>query len=206
MHYSIDAFAEGSVAMMFNYSWHVKTVQNKSPKLNFGVAQIPQFAGSQRINYANYWAYGVTKNKIIDPNAPTDATSGSMRAATNDERVKEAWKFLAFLTTKPETAISITSTVGGGSTTSGNFDPAAIYISKAQVPSARRDIIETQKADPNLGVFATDNLISKSWRQKDPESFEGIFSEMIDQVNKGQISIYDALDSASSRMNAIMNK
>jgi maltose-binding protein MalE len=41
-HYSTDAFAEGSVAMMFNYSWQMAEIKNKNPKLNFSIASVPQ--------------------------------------------------------------------------------------------------------------------------------------------------------------------
>lgn len=192
MHYSIDAFSEGNLAMMFNYSWHVKTIENKSPKLNFAVAPIPQFPGSTPANYANYLAYGVTKNKISSTNSSN---------VTNDIRIEEAWKFLVYLATKPDKPIQITSNVAGTTkTTNANYDPASVYAQKTGKPAARRDLIEIQKTDPKIGVFANDNLIARSWKQSDPETVETFFSDMIDQINRGQTTIHDALKNAASRV------
>jgi multiple sugar transport system substrate-binding protein len=191
MHYSIDAFSEGNLAMMFNYSWHIKTIENKSPKLNFAIAPVPQFPGSLPANYANYWAFGVAKNKISSTNSSN---------VTNDIRVSEAWKFLAYLATKPEKPIEIKSNMAGTSQiVSSNYDPASVYAQKTGKPAARRDLIEIQKTDPKIGVFASDNLIAKSWKQSDPDQMEAIFSEMIDQVNRGQSTVHDALETAAKR-------
>jgi multiple sugar transport system substrate-binding protein len=63
--YSIDAFAEGETAVMFNYSYHMPTVRAKNPRLNFGVAPMPQIAGSSesnRITFAAYWPFAVTNS------------------------------------------------------------------------------------------------------------------------------------------------
>jgi multiple sugar transport system substrate-binding protein len=191
MHYSIDAFSEGSLAMMFNYSWHIKTIENKSPKLNFSVAPIPQFPGSTPVNFANYWAYGVSKNRLSEKNSAN---------VTNDIRIVEAWKFLSFLTTKPEAPIQVQNNIAGSNkTVSLNYDPAAIYLEKTGKPAARRDLIEIQKIDPKIGVFATDNLIAKSWKQADPGAVDVIFLEMIDQINRGQSNVRDALQAAARR-------
>jgi len=193
MHYSIDAFSEGNLAMMFNYSWHIPTIKDKSPKLNFAIASIPQFPGNVPANYANYWGFAVTKNKI------------SSTGMTNDARVAATWKFINFLTTKPEGQLSVDGGILGGGAVDPNFDPAKTYLEKSRKPAARRDIIELQKTDAELGVFAKDNLIAKSWKQSQPEAIENIFAEMIDQVNKGQANINDAIETASQRIVKLSN-
>lgn len=66
-HYSIDAFVAGETAMMFNYSFRQKTVEKKSPNLNYGIAPMPQIdTGSNKVNYPNYWAEAVS-NKTKYP-------------------------------------------------------------------------------------------------------------------------------------------
>lgn len=80
--YSIDAFAEGETAMMFNYSYHMATVKAKNPRLNFGIAPMPQIAGSAESEYKNfaaYWPFAVAN------------------ASPNPEA---AWQFVRFLTNK----------------------------------------------------------------------------------------------------------
>ncbi|HHE46034.1 MAG TPA: extracellular solute-binding protein [Candidatus Moranbacteria bacterium] len=202
MHYSIDAFSEGKTAMMFNYSWQRKTVAEKEPKLNFAVAEIPQFKNSPKINYANYWGFAVAKNKITqNENARANKR---MPISSNDTRVKEAWAFLTYLTTKPS-RFFVSALTGAKLSKVANptFDPAKSYLKKTGEPAARRDIIETQKSDPKIGVFATGNLIAKSWRESYPDAIEGILASMINQVNRGQASVSDALSSAAQRAQAL---
>ena len=204
-HYSLDAFMQEEVAMMFNYSWHLKTIEDGSPKLNFSVAPVPQFSNSEKVNYANYWGFAVAKNKIPKSN-PYDNSQAS--SVSNDIRIGEAWLFLTYLTTKPDGTFGGANSSGSsvGKTADPNFDPAKSYLSKSGEPSARRDLIELQKSDPRIGVFATDNLIGKSWRMPDPESTEAIFATMIDAVNKGQTTVFDALHTAARRVDALREK
>src|SRR5205814_1993547 len=57
-----------------------------------------------------------------------------------------AWKFLAYL-----------------SSAKGDLS----YVGASTRPSARRDILEQQKSDPDLGSFATQALSARSWYQAD---------------------------------------
>lgn len=88
-HYSIDAFIEGKVAMMFNYSHQIPVIRGRFDRLNFSVAPMPQFSELDAKNYANYWAIGVSnksKNPLI------------------------AWQFLNFLASKEGSLVYITET------------------------------------------------------------------------------------------------
>ena len=60
--YSIDAFYAGKTAMMINYSYHIQTLRQKSPSLNFGVTSMPQPKDATKtINCPSYWGLAVTK-------------------------------------------------------------------------------------------------------------------------------------------------
>ncbi len=200
MHYSLDAFSEGTVGMMLNYSWHRKTIEGKAPKLNFEVAPVPQ-SNSPAVNFADYWGYAVAKNKI-------PSTLGTARAAqiSNETRVAEAWKFLKFLTVNPEGNIAQAANVAGTKqVVDPNYDPAVKYLQATGRPAARKDIIERQKTDPRIGVFAESNLVAKSWVQADPEAIEIIFAEMIDQVNRGASTPAEAIKAGAARVTQLMN-
>lgn len=199
LHYSVDAFSEGLTAMMFNYSWQAQTISQKAPKLNFAIAPVPQFEDGLPVNYADYWGYSVAKNKII--NSEQGATNYSSPNVTNDIRVNEAWKLLAFLSTKPDQNIQLKSTlIGSNQVIAQNYDPAAEYLKATNQPAARRDLIEVQKTDPNLGVFATGNLIATNWIRTEPEAIEAVFAEMINQVNLGQSLAREAIETAAKRI------
>lgn len=197
MHNSLDAFSEGNLAMMFNYSWQIEAIKKKSPKLNFTVAPIPQIPGKSRINYANYWGYGVSKNKVIKVDAAV-AQSKSILPTTNEVRVAEAWKLLKFMTAKAGVADYV---VNGKQLLDPKYDGAMDYMAKTNKPVARRDLIDLQRADPVMGVFATQNLFAKSWRQKNPELIEGMMMEMIRHVNSGEQTIDDAIRNAETQIN-----
>ncbi|MFA6160159.1 MAG: extracellular solute-binding protein [Parcubacteria group bacterium] len=197
MHYSIDAFSEGLTAMMINYSWNIDTVSAKSPKLNFAIAPVPQFENKPAVNVANYWGFVVAKNAMAKtpPNTPT---------VSNDTRIKETWQFLTYFSTKPDGSFGgAVSTSGVGQQANPNFDPAVSFLLKTEQPAARRDLIELQKTDAKIGVFAVSNLVAKSWRQKDSTAVESIFAEMIDDVNKGQATVSDAIKTAVQRVNSL---
>ncbi|HBI34092.1 MAG TPA: hypothetical protein DEA43_02865 [Candidatus Moranbacteria bacterium] len=199
-HYSIDAFSEGKVAMIFNYSWQIKEIRNKNPKLNFSVAPLPQISADKPATYANYWGYAVSRNKI----APVSNVGGTPAspAVPNDVRTHEAWQFLRYLTLKNSGTITLYNAITKNSADFPiNFDPANDYIKKTQQPAARRDIIETQKADTNLGPFAVGNLIAKHWYQVDPVAVDKIFSDMIESVNRGDVTLREALTLAKNKIN-----
>lgn len=94
-----------------------------------------------------------------------------------------AWKFLVYL-----------------SSPRGN----AFYVNASNRPSARRDLLEQQKIDPDMGVFATQALSAKSWYQVDSAAIETIFAEMIDDVNFGRASVREALQAAENKISVLM--
>jgi len=199
-HYSVDAFAEGSVAMMFNYSWQMAEIRNKNPKLNFSVAQVPQINVDKPVTYANYWGFAVARNKV----ASVSNVGGSPAAApvSNEVRTHEAWQFLRFLTLKNSGTITLyNATTKNSKDFPISFDPAMDYLKRTQQPAARRDIIESQKTDSNLGPFASGNLIAKHWYQSDPDAVDKIFSDMIESVNRGDVTLREALSLAKNKIN-----
>lgn len=191
-HYSIDAFSEGSVAMMFNYSWQRQNIRDKSPKLNFDAAPIPQFSAGAPINYANYWGFVVAKNKTV-------------QGISNNTRITEAWKLINFMTTKPEKDWTVPKAGLGGGSINPKFDPAINYLMKTSKPAARKDLIEQQKTDSNLSVFALGNLIARSWYQTNPKGNETILNEMINKVNFNQLSVSEAIGEAAAKIGQLTN-
>lgn len=167
MPYSVDAFVEGETAMMINYSHHVATIRNRAPYLNFGVAPMPQIKGREfDINYANYWAFTVSKNQ--DPYV-----------------VSEAWKFIVYLASK---------------------DNAQEYLEKARKPTARRDLVDWQKDDSDLGVFAKQSLTARSWYQVDSDAIETIFAEIIKSIVLGTDTVNRAIEKATSQVTLLMKQ
>ncbi len=193
---SMDAFAGGSVAMMVNYSWQGANIKSKNPKLNFAVAPVPQVNLDKPLTVANYWGYAVAKNKI---NSSADVL------VANEVRTHEAWQFLRFLTLKNSGVVTLYNAITKKSKDFPiSYDPALEYLKKTQQPAARRDIIESQKIDTTLGVFATGNLIARSWYQIDPDNAEKIFADAIDSVGSGGTSLRQSISLMTNRLNYLM--
>lgn len=66
---ALEAFTSGKLAMFFGYSFHLPVIRGRAPKLNFGLANLPQIQNSQTaLNYTNYWVETVS-HKAKDINA-----------------------------------------------------------------------------------------------------------------------------------------
>ncbi len=86
----------------------------------------------------------------------------------------------------------------------GSRDGTIAYLQLVNRPSARRDIIDLQRNDPSLGVFAVQALSAKSWYQIDNNAVDQIFADMIDEVNQKKATIRAALRSAESKITTLM--
>lgn len=207
LHYSIDAFYEGTLGMMINYSWHYATIRQKNAKLNFGTAPLPQFAGAAPSNFANYWGFAVAKNKATE--IPEDL--GDETAVKPDPekqnllRVHEAWQLLRYMAfPHPGNVMTLQNGIAGTVKDFPlSFDPTQKYLELTGKPAARRDLIEVQKSDVVLAPFALGNLIARNWYQGNPEGVEAIFAEMINVVNNREASVYDALTTAVNRVDRL---
>ena len=163
-HYSLDAFTEGGVAMMFNYSHQIPIIQKRFSRLNFAVAPMPQFSELDAKTYANYWAVGVSaKSKYQEA----------------------AWMFTSYL---------------------GSREGSSIYLSSTARPAARRDVIDVQRNDSKLGVFAVQALTAKSWYQIDNNAVDQIFADMIDNVNLKRQKLRAAMQAAESAINTLTSR
>ncbi|PIU77749.1 MAG: hypothetical protein COZ28_03260 [Candidatus Moranbacteria bacterium CG_4_10_14_3_um_filter_44_15] len=206
-HNAIDSFTEGKTVMMLNYSWLIPRIQSRSPKLNLGIAKIPQNKLKDKpgisVDFANYWGLAVSKNKVAVQEDLQRAKDNKVSYATNDQRVAESWKFLRYLTLPP----SFSQDLPVGATEDAvNFDPAKGYVENQKKPAARRDLIEAQKSDPLLGPFVEGNLIARSWAQPDNLAVEKIFDEMIDDVILRNESPREVLRQGQNAVNLLMRK
>lgn len=201
MHNSIDAFIEGKTAMAINYSWLIPRIGDKAPKLNFGTAPVPQNKDQSgkgiNVDFANYWGLSVSKNKLMS------AESGQKVTATNEQRITEAWKFLAYLTMSSE---EISPFLGAVSSESTDYNPAAEYAEKQKKPAARRDLIDKQKDDLLLSPFAQGNLIARSWPEPDNLAVEKIFDDMIDDVALRNEKSEEVLRQAQNSVNLLIKR
>lgn len=89
-----------------------------------------------------------------------------------------AWDFLKFATSK---------------------DSLDKYYKQDKQPSSRRDLIELQTSDPDMGVFAHANLTGKTFYKADEAKFDALIGDMIDNIVLRGQSIDQALNRAQSQ-------
>lgn len=190
--------------MMVNYSWQYPTLKQKNARLNIGIAPLPQFAGTAPVNQANYWGYGVAKNKISPTNANTPQPLP--QETYNQLRTFESWQFLKYLAFAQENkAFKFQNAVSGNTAeVISPTDPSKIYLEKTGKPAGRRDLIAGQQSDVILGPFASGNLIAKNWYQHEVNAVEGVLAELITTVYNGGASAKDALGVAATRINTLL--
>lgn len=203
-HFSIDAFYEGTLGMMINYSYHYPTIKQKNAKLNFAVAPLPQFKDQPPVNFANYWGFAVAKNKtqVADPSRP------EMMLSTDNyqkARIHESWQLLSYLTLPhPTNTIKMVNALSGvGADMAIPLDPAQKYLEVTKKPAARRDLIDAQKGDVVLSPFANGNLIAKTWNPGNTEQVEGLIVDAISSVVRGERNVIDALSILDNRYSQV---
>ncbi len=96
-----------------------------------------------------------------------------------------AWKFIKYLSSS---------------------DGVIPYLNMSQRPVARRDLVEEQAFEPDLGVFSEQALSAFSWYQVDNKAIETIFADMIDDINFNKASVREALSRAETRVTVLMQK
>jgi multiple sugar transport system substrate-binding protein len=80
---SREAFANGQTAFYLGYSFDVPLIKSAAPKLEYDIAPLPQITGGKKVNYANFWAEGVSKTSKHD-----DYAWNFLLFAANKENVK----------------------------------------------------------------------------------------------------------------------
>ena len=71
------------------------------------------------------------------------------------------------------------------------------------MPSPRKDIINEQIGDPEIGVFASANLTAKSFYKKDQVKADGIFQTMIDDIILRGRTIENAISTAAQKISGL---
>lgn len=116
---SLQAFMSGKTAYFFGYSYHLPQIRAQAPDLNLGIAAMPQIAGNQPVNYANYWVETVSgKTAHLD----------------------EAWSLVRFVT-QADNAKKYLSSAGRPTAlrqlVNGQLEESDMSAFASQLPSAR---------------------------------------------------------------------
>jgi len=140
---ALDMFVSGNLAIMFDYSYNVPIIKARAPKLNFGIARLPQIEGrNDPKNVVDYWVETVSKKS---------------------KHQAEAWDFLQFMTTQPQ----IVKT----------------YLASTKRVSALKSLLAEESTDDDIGVFASQVLVSSSWyRGNDYNAADQALKDMVEAI------------------------
>jgi len=94
-----------------------------------------------------------------------------------------AWDFIMYFTADPTVAEK--------------------YIQESKRPPALRSLIQKYLNDLDLGVFSQQALTARSWSQPDSGAVRRIFSNMIESILSGRLSVDRALEQAESEINSL---
>ena len=83
-------------------------------------------------------------------------------------------------------------------------DNLKTYLTSAKRPTPARDLVNWQKQDLELGIFAQQALSARSWYQADPAQIDAIFVEMLDSVVLKEASIDEAVNRAAERTTQVL--
>ena len=97
--------------------------------------------------------------------------------------INEAWKFILYLAQE---------------------ENAKKYLEKTKQPTGHRDLVEWQKDDLELGVFAKQSLTARTWYQADSSAIETILANAIEDVVLGKATISKAIQTAASQITLLM--
>lgn len=77
------------------------------------------------------------------------------------------------------------------------------YYAQNKLPSSRKDLIQLQIQDADIGVFANANLTAKSFYRPDQTKLDNIFGKAIDNVILNGLTPAEALNQASQQASTI---
>lgn len=194
---SVDGANVGERALTFytDFANPQREVYTWNDSLDYSIDAFTSGKTAMMINYAHQipvlraaaprlnWAIApVPQASAVD--VRTFANYWPLVVSLNSKFPNEAWQFVYYMTAG---------------------DGAVPFLNAAGRPAARRDLVEQQKSDPDLGVFAEQSLAARSWLQVDNVAIEAIFADMIDSVNLGKQTILDALRAAENKVSVLMS-
>jgi len=156
----IDAFARGKVAMIAGYSYYldaIKDLAGKGKELSDNPIKISEI-GIAPIPQMYDPKQGNPKTALADFFA--------LAVAKSSEHPYESWRLILELTSR---------------------DVQEQYHEATKKPTSRRDLIEDQKEDPQLGVFAEQAVYADVLPVADDELFGESIADALNTISDGEI-------------------
>lgn len=169
-----------------NYNWNTKSDYSIDAFVNGRAAFLYSYSYTratilQKAPNLNFDVAPVPQPNLDDP-AVNFANYWAFVVSKQSKGQTQAWDLLKFISSK---------------------DSLDKFYAQTKLPSSRRDLIELQANDPDIGVFATANLTAKSFYKPDQAQIDAIFGRAIDGIILNGLSAEEALSQAQAQAEAI---
>lgn len=183
---AVDFYTSFANPTSANYTWNEDSDYSTDAFANGRAAYLYGYAYTRgqidaKAPNLNYDVAPVPQNNLDDPTVNYSSYFAEV-VSKQSKQSAWAWDFLKFATSK---------------------DMLDIYYKQDKQPSSRRDLIELQTSDPDIGVFAHANLTGKTFYKADEAKFDAIIGEMIDNINLRGQPVDQALGRAQSQASTL---
>jgi multiple sugar transport system substrate-binding protein len=183
---ALDFYTSFASPSSINYNWNMRSDYSIDAFVNGRAAFLYSYSYTratilQKAPNLNFDVAPVPQPNLDDPAVNFSNYWGEV-VSKQSKNSATSWDFLKFMTSKAE------------------LDK---YYAKNLQPSSRKDLIDLQVNDPNIGVFANANLTAKSFYKPDQAKMDNIFGKMIDNVILNGLSVNNALQQAAQQASTL---
>jgi len=193
------SFNPGQRALEFytDFANPLKSVYTWNTRMHYSIDSFYEGKTAMMFNYSYnlptirakspYLNFGIAQMPQIESstNDINYANYWGLTTSINSDSSYEAWQFITWLSNK---------------------ENVQQYLEAVEKPTARRDLIDWQRNDPNLGVFAEQALTACSWYQVDNLTIERYLADMIESIALSEATIEEAINKAVNQVNLLMNR
>jgi ABC-type glycerol-3-phosphate transport system substrate-binding protein len=174
---NITMFSENKLAYMIGYSYVGDIIKSRNARLNFKVADLPQFNPDRKRTFGFYFADFLNREletKTIEK--PNDIAA--------KRKLQKAREFMYFLSLP---------------------DQQRDFVTKTNLPAARKDIVNEQLLGGiPLRIFANGSLYAENYYKPDVNRTERIWGELIWRVRFGGKTLDESIGEAVGEYRSIV--
>jgi len=183
---ALDYYTSFANPTSLNYNWNMNSDYSIDAFANGRAAYLYSYSYTrqtllQKNPNLNFDVAPVPQPNLDDPSVNFANYWGEV-VSKQSKNSALAWQFLQIITSK---------------------DSLDKYYAQNKQPSSRKDLIELQINDPEIGVFANANLTAKSFYKPDQVKIDDIFGKMVDNVILNGLKTQDALSQAAQQASII---
>lgn len=186
---ALDFYTSFADPKSANYTWNIKSDYSIDAFVNGRSAYLYSYAYTQdtialKAPNLRYDVAPVPQFSLTEPSL-TFANYWGEVVSKQSKNAAVAWDFLKFISSK---------------------EVLDKYYAVHKLPSSRKDLIELQIQDPQIGVFAAGNLNARSLYRPNQDKFDTIIGQMIDDTVLKGLGFDEAVQRAAAQISTILRE